>query len=75
MTSDFGLMDTARVLFQPRGVAPTLLSLIPEETWRCFGPSNQVSAEWGEELPCLLSSELTHLFVVQEGICLLTTCL
>ncbi|KAM9104210.1 myocyte-specific enhancer factor 2B isoform 2-T2 [Megaptera novaeangliae] len=25
---------------QPRGAAPVLLSLIPEETWRCFGPSD-----------------------------------
>ncbi|XP_049563271.1 myocyte-specific enhancer factor 2B isoform X2 [Orcinus orca] len=25
---------------QPRGTAPALFSLIPEETWRCFGPSD-----------------------------------
>lgn len=38
MASDFGLMDIARVLFQPRGVAPALLSLIPEETLRALAP-------------------------------------
>lgn len=61
MASDLSLMDTAHVLFQPQGTTRTLLSLIPEETWRCFGPFNQVSAEWGQKLPCTLCSELTCL--------------
>ncbi|XP_069396654.1 BLOC-1-related complex subunit 8 isoform X2 [Delphinus delphis] len=28
---------------QPRGTSPALFSLIPEETWRCFGPSDSES--------------------------------
>lgn len=61
MASDFGLTDTAHVLFQPQGTTHTLLSLIPEETWRYFGPSNQVSAEWSQKPSCTLCSALTLL--------------
>ncbi|KAM9104209.1 myocyte-specific enhancer factor 2B isoform 1-T1 [Megaptera novaeangliae] len=32
---------------QPRGAAPVLLSLIPEETWRCFGPSDSARPKLG----------------------------
>ncbi|XP_069396653.1 BLOC-1-related complex subunit 8 isoform X1 [Delphinus delphis] len=30
---------------QPRGTSPALFSLIPEETWRCFGPSDSGRAQ------------------------------
>lgn len=47
MASDLSLMDAAHVLFQPRGTTPALFSLIPEETWRCFGPSDSGQCQVG----------------------------